>query len=166
MSARVLTWRGHRWLGLAARLYLGWVFVAACLHKIAHPAVFALDTATYDILPLALINPMAIMLPWVELFAGAMLIAGIRVRAAAMMTAGMMVMFIVALAMALHAGIDMSCGCFASQAMEEDPIGMSTVIRDLAWLALGLYVMVFDRDAIGLESLLARRRRKTDVVAS
>ena len=96
MSARVLTWRGHRWLGLAARLYLGWVFVAACLHKIAHPAVFALDTATYDILPLALINPMAIMLPWVELFAGAMLIAGIRVRAAAMMTAGMMVMFIVA----------------------------------------------------------------------
>ena len=165
MSEAVVAWRGHRWLGLAARLYLGWVFVAACLHKIAHPAIFALDTATYDILPLALVNPMAIALPWVELFAGVMLLAGIRVRAAAMMTAGMMVMFIVALAMALHAGLDMSCGCFASQAMDSDPIGMSTVLRDLSWLALGLYVMLFDRDAIGLESLLARRRRKTDVAS-
>jgi uncharacterized membrane protein YphA (DoxX/SURF4 family) len=165
MSERFLSWRGHRWLGLASRLYLGWVFVAACLHKIAHPAIFALDTATYDILPLSLVNPVAIMLPWVELFAGAMLIAGVRVRAAAMMTAGMMLMFIVALAMALHAGLDMSCGCFASQAMEEDPIGMSTVLRDLSWLALALYVMLFDRDALGLESLLKTKRKKINAAA-
>jgi putative oxidoreductase len=162
---RIVTWRGHRWLALPARLYLGWVFVAACLHKIAHPAVFALDTATYDVLPLSLVNPTAIMLPWVELFAGVMLIAGIRVRAAAMMTAGMMVLFIVALALALHAGLDMSCGCFASQAMGEDPIGMSTVLRDLGWLGLGIYVMLFDRDALGLEGLLSRTRRKADANA-
>jgi putative oxidoreductase len=164
MIDSIVTWRGHRWLGLGARLYLGWVFVAACLHKIAHPAVFALDTATYDVLPLSLVNPVAIMLPWVELFAGVMLIGGLRVRAAAMMTSGMMVMFIVALVLALHAGLDMSCGCFASQAMDEDPIGTTTVLRDLSWLALGVYIMLFDREAIGLEQTLSPQTREPDAV--
>jgi putative oxidoreductase len=111
-----------------------------------------------------MVNPMAIMLAWVELFAGVMLVAGIRVRAAAVMTSGMMVMFIVALALAMHAGLDMSCGCFASQAMDEDPIGASTMLRDLSWLVLGVYVALFDREAIGLERLSPLQRRKPDAL--
>lgn len=156
---RLVQWRGHAWLALPARLYLAWVFIYACIHKIAHPGSFALDIATYDILPLELINPLAITLPWVELGAGVLLVLGWRSRGAALAIVGMMVMFMVAIAMALDAGLDMSCGCFASQAMEDDPIGGWTLVRDSAWLLLGLYVFVFDRRPLGLDGWLAKRRR-------
>ena len=61
--------RTAAWLAVPVRCYLGVLFVGACLHKIAVPASFALDIATYDILPLAAINLVAIGLPWIELIA-------------------------------------------------------------------------------------------------
>ena len=153
-------WPGHSWLAVPARWYLGVVFVIACLHKIAHPGSFALDVATYDIVPLQLVNLMAITLPWVELFAGLMLIIGFRTRGAALAISGMMVIFIAAIAIALAKGLDMSCGCFASQsAAEDDPISYLTVLRDGGWLFLSLYVLFFDRRPIGLDTYLARRKK-------
>jgi uncharacterized membrane protein YphA (DoxX/SURF4 family) len=155
---RLLNWAGHAWLALPLRWYLGCVFVLACQHKIAHPGSFAIDVATYGILPLSLVNLTAITLPWVELAAGIMLIVGLKARAAALMVFGMMVMFIAALAVALAQGLDMSCGCFASQgAQGEDPISTMTVLRDLGWLMLSVYVMLFDDSPIGIDRILARR---------
>jgi uncharacterized membrane protein YphA (DoxX/SURF4 family) len=153
-----VNWKGHAWLGLAARLYLGWVFLAACWHKIVDPGMFALDVATYQILPLSLVNVTAITLPWVELVAGIMLVAGFRARAGALLTSGMMVVFIVALLIALGKGLDMSCGCFASQGAEADPISYMTVLRDLVWLALGMYIIFLDRVPLGIDWLQARLR--------
>lgn len=150
--------RAAAWLAVPARWYLGALFVGACLHKIAHPAAFALDIATYGILPLAAVNLTAIVLPWVELAAGAMLLAGWRVRPAALLVTLMMLAFFAALVIALARGLDMSCGCFASQgAADEDPISRLTVARDLAWLALALFVLTCDRGLAGLDILFARR---------
>lgn len=155
---RFMLWKGHAWIALLVRLYLGGVFLAACFHKIANPASFALDVATYQFLPLALVNVFAIVLPWTELLAGLCLVAGVRTRAASLLVAGMMVSFIVALAWAMHLNLEMSCGCFASQGAVEDPISWRTVLRDSAWLAMALYVLVFDSRPIGLERLIGKRR--------
>ena len=156
---RLLDWAGHGWLALPARWYLGFVFLLACLHKIADPEAFAVDVATYGILPLSLVNLMAITLPWLELSAGIMLIVGFRARAAALMVFGMMVMFSVALAIALSQGLDMACGCFASEAAQGgDPISGMTVLRDMGWLVLSVYVVLFDSSPIGLDRILARRK--------
>ena len=154
----LFNWRGHAILALAARLYLVAIFLFACWHKILEPAAFALDIATYQILPLGLVNPLAIVLPWVELAAGLMLLLAFRTRAAALLVAGMMVMFTVAIAIAVAKGLDMSCGCFASQASAEDPISWRTVLRDLSWLLLAAYVLIFDRRPLGLDCLLGRRK--------
>jgi len=156
MSA-VLEWKGHAWIGLPVRLYLAAVFLAACWHKLLEPQSFAVDVATYQILPLALVNVMAVVLPWIELAAGLMLLLGLRTRAAALMISGMMFMFIVALGIALFRGLDMSCGCFASQGAAEDPISWKTVVRDLTWLALALYVFFFDNRPWGVDRLLEKR---------
>ena len=152
---QILEWRGHAWLSLPARLYLGFVFLYACWHKIADPSAFALDVATYQILPLSLVNLAALVLPWVELLAGVMIVVGFRTRAAALLIAGMMVVFIAALGWALHLGLDMSCGCFASST-EADPISGKTLLRDGTWLALSLYVLFFDRRPLGLDRLIGR----------
>lgn len=156
--SRFVDWRGHRALCFLARTYLAAVFLLACWHKIMNPYAFALDVATYQILPLALVNPVAITLPWVELGAGLMLVLGFRTRAAVLVINGMLVVFIAALLLALQKGLDISCGCFASQSLEEDPISYGTVLRDLLWLAVGVYVLIFDRKPLGIDSLLGRGR--------
>jgi uncharacterized membrane protein YphA (DoxX/SURF4 family) len=156
---KLLYWPGHAWLSLPLRWYLGYVFLSACIHKIADPGSFAVDVATYDILPLSLVNLVAIALPWTELAAGLLLVVGFRTRAAAWMISGMMLMFLIALVIALNAGLDISCGCFASQGVQhDDPISMETVTRDIGWLTISLYVVLFDHNAIGVDRILAKYR--------
>jgi len=153
---RLTDWRGHAWVALPLRLYLGGVFLLACYHKILHPSSFALDVATYQLLPLEFINLQALVLPWVELFTGLMLVLAFRTRAAALLINTMMVMFIVALVWALLQGLDMGCGCFASEG-GDDPISWRTIVRDSAWLAMGLYIQLLDRRPLGLDRLFMRR---------
>ena len=114
--------------------------------------VFALSVATYQLLPLWAINVMALALPAVEYLAALMILVGFRTRAAALLLTAMMVMFMVALGWALHLDLDMSCGCFASSG-EGHNISAATMWRDAAWLALCLYVLVFDRRPLGLDRL-------------
>lgn len=154
---RLLAWRGHPYAALLARVYLAAVFLWACWHKILEPGSFALDIATYQTLPLSTVNLLAIVLPWIELVAAVMLLAGFRTRAAALLVTGMMSMFTAAVAIALAKGLDMSCGCFASAGAADDPISLRTIGRDLGWLGLSLYVLVFDGTPLGLDRWLARR---------
>jgi uncharacterized membrane protein YphA (DoxX/SURF4 family) len=149
---------GSQWLLLVVRVYLGMVFIFACWHKIMTPGTFALDVATYQLLPLWAINGFALVLPWVELIAGAMLILGLRTRAAALLVLCMMVSFIIALFWALHLGLDMTCGCFASQAAaEDDAISWHTMVRDLIWFLMALYVVTLDRAPLGLDRLFLNK---------
>lgn len=163
---KVLLWRYHPYLALPMRVYLAAVFLAACHHKLLEPGSFALDIATYQILPLSLINLAAIVLPWIELVAAVMLLLGFRTRAAALLISGMMLVFTVAIFIAVAKGLDMSCGCFASQGATEDPISWKTVFRDTGWLALALYVFIFDHTPMGLDRWLTygglREKRKKE----
>ena len=148
----------HSYIALGARLYLAWVFISACLHKIAMPEAFAIDIATYQFLPLVFINPLAIILPYVEFGTGVLLITGTKARAAALMVCGMMIMFMIALSHALVHELSISCGCFASNAAAgSDPISWLTMLRDSAWLLLALYVVIFDTNPLGIDRILKKR---------
>ena len=137
-------------LSIPLRIYLGLVFILAAVYKIADPYSFGLSIATYDILPLSLINLMAVMLPWVEVLVGVTLIIGLWTRASALAIAGMMIMFIIAVLIALSKDLHMSCGCFASAEAGEE-ISSGTVVRDLLWLAGAAYVLVVDDGRFGLD---------------
>ncbi len=143
-------------ISLSLRVYLGVVFLLAAWFKIVDPRQFALSVATYDILPLYLINLMAVILPWIEVFLAVTLILGWWTRASALCIAGMMMMFIVALSLALAEGLEMSCGCFASQEASEE-INSLTLIRDFAWLAGAGFILILDDGRWGLDRLLRRR---------
>ena len=126
----------YLWLALPARIYLGGVFLFACWSKILQPADFALSIATYQILPLSLINLSAIILPWLELLVGLMLVLGLFTRANALLCAGMLLIFIAAISSALYFDLRLSCGCFASGEAAHE-ISMVTIWRDLAWSGAG-----------------------------
>ena len=156
----VVAWKGHAVLGLAARVYLAFVFLFACVHKIIVPESFAVDIATYEILPIVLVNPMAVVLPYVEAAAGLLLLLGWRTRGSALLVCLMMLVFTVAVSIALGGGLNMSCGCFASQGAVDDPISWKTILRDSGWLLLSAYVCIFDEGRFGVDGILQRRRRQ------
>ncbi len=156
-SPRVSWGKAHIAFGFAARLYLSWIFVSASWHKLVDPASFALDVATYQLLPHSLVNAFAIVVPWIELAAGLLLAIGYRVRAAALIVVLLMLSFLIALFWALHLGLDMSCGCFASQAATgEDAISWRRVVRELSWLSLGVIVFAVDREALGVDRIFRK----------
>ncbi len=158
----ILAWKGHPYVALACRLFIGGVFVAACIFKIKDPEVFVLSIATYDILPTSLLNLMAIILPWLELGVGILIIIGYKTKPSALLIALMMLVFMAALAIALARGIDMSCGCFASAEAGEQ-ITRLTMLRDLCYLLPAIYVLIFDNNPIGIGSFHRAPREKGSI---
>ena len=151
----------HSVIALIARGYLAYVFISACIHKLIDPTSFAIDIATYQMLPLIFINPLAIMLPYIELGTGIMLLTGTKARSAALMVCGMMIMFMIALSYALMHDLSISCGCFASNAAAgSDPISFLTMLRDSGWLLLARYVVIFDRKPLGIDMILMKNKEK------
>lgn len=145
-------------LGVAIRVAMAVTFIWACIHKIANPYEFGLQVATYQILPLHLINLQAIILPWVELIVGILLIAGFMTRASALVTMGMNVMFIVAISLALSADLHLQCGCFAS-AEAGSEMDSSLIVRDSIFLVLGAVLVYMRPDRLTLDRFLERRRQ-------
>ena len=132
----------NKYLAFLFRLYIGGLFIYASLYKINYPGEFAETIASYQILPYALIGFSAVVLPWVELVCATLLILGIRAKAAALILAGLLSMFLVAIFINLLRDAPISCGCFHSL---EDEISWGTFFRDVGWLLMTVHVLLFDR---------------------
>ena len=131
-----------------ARIAVAAVFLGACLAKIRDPEAFALAVNRYRILPGAFVNLVAIVLPWIELTAGlAVLAAPARLRAAgALLLAGMLTVFTIAISLNLLRGIEASCGCFSTRADAAVSDGWNLVRNGaLIWLALAAFLDAFRR---------------------
>ena len=126
---------------LLARILMGAVFLYASYDKILHPQAFAEAVYNYQILPHAAVNAVALVLPWIELVAGLCLITGIWLPGAATLAALLMAVFTAALVFNQVRGLDVHCGCFSTQA-GHGAANLWTVIRDLCFLAVSVYLML------------------------
>ena len=122
----------NRWLLLTARFVLGMVFVTAAIPKIARPDLFAASIEAYEMLPIAVINVLAVLIPWLELLCAIFLISGVRMRPSAAVLGGMLFVFIVAIASAVLRGLQINCGCFGEGG--GTPVGWGKVLEDVALL--------------------------------
>ena len=105
-------WLAHPWLTVRVQIALGAIFIAAALPKIADPPSFAHMIYNYRILPGSLVNIAALIMPWVEIFAGLALILGVWTRSARWIVGLMLVVFMVAISINLARGNAIDCGCF------------------------------------------------------
>ncbi len=108
---RDITLRLKRWPELLGRLFFGFYFILAAYPKIMHPAEFAAVIRRYQILPDSLSNLPAIILPWLELFVGLFLLAGIMKAATRFWGLFLLVLFTLMVTLAFARGFDMDCGC-------------------------------------------------------
>ncbi|HUK81860.1 MAG TPA: MauE/DoxX family redox-associated membrane protein [Verrucomicrobiae bacterium] len=129
---------------LLVRLVVGGVFVVAGALKILHPTAFVNDIANYRLMPHDLINMLAITLPWVEVVAGGLLIAGIWKRASALLITFLMIVFLVAIGQALYRGLDIRCGCFGT--VEARRVSALALAEDAALLGMSLWLFWRVRD--------------------
>lgn len=96
----------------------------------------------YRLLPGSLVNAAALVMPWVELFAGLALILGVWRREAAVLVGVMVLVFIAAIGFNLARGHAVDCGCFnvksAGRTREQ-------LLSDMRWVLLrdvGLLLLV------------------------
>jgi len=102
----------HPWLTVRVQIGLGILFIIAALPKILDPPSFAHMVYNYKIVPWALINPMALILPWIELLCGVALVLGIWKGTARTIIAALLVVFIAGISINLARGNAIDCGCF------------------------------------------------------
>lgn len=141
-----------KYLVLAARLLIGGLFVYASFHKILDPADFAQAIRNYQLAPVELTNVAAVVLPWIELIAGALLILGIQTRPSAVITTCLLAVFLVGLYRAYFIGLDISCGCFSSASSSSGHIDALTLARDSMLFLISFVIVVADRGTFSVPS--------------
>jgi putative oxidoreductase len=145
-----------KWLVLALRLGLGAAFIYAGVIKLRDPSEFAINVASFSILPNLLISPMALALPPFEIITGALLIIGIARRPAALGIALLSAVFLIAIAAALARGLTIDCGCF----------GTGTPSRASMWLDFGRDVLLLAAALIVYRFGDSRRGANTPIAAN
>lgn len=130
---------GYRIFAWISRIILGVIFIAAGIPKILYPGEFAAAVYNYRILPDALVNIVALVLPWVEVLVGGMLVVGIWMSGAVLIYTLLMIVFMTALAYNVARGLDIHCGCFSPTSGET--INLLTITRDAAILLMSLYLL-------------------------
>jgi len=132
---------GNRTVLVFFRVVLGGLFVYAGAVKALDPLDFAQNIRNYRLIGQELSFLAAVFLPWVEILAGAFLIAGVWRRGAALTVSGLLVFFIVLTLVTMARGIDVDCGCFGSLSRKS---GVGVIVEDALMLAMGL-ALLFDR---------------------
>ena len=126
---------------IAIRIFIGVVFLWASVPKIADPQGFAEILKNYQILPQTLVNPVAVMLPWVEALCGLSLVVGRLIRGAALIFVVLMAMFAALTGFNIYRGLDITCGCFSVSDNQAAASQWFNLIRNLFLLGAGVFVL-------------------------
>lgn len=101
-----------QWIGLVARLVVGGVWIAAGVLKMPDPAESVRAVRAYQLLPEAVVPAVGYTLPALEILVGACLVVGLLTRWNALVSALLLVAFVVGIASAWARGLQIECGCF------------------------------------------------------
>jgi uncharacterized membrane protein YphA (DoxX/SURF4 family) len=142
-------------LNLVCRFGAGVIFLWAGLSKAFDLQSTVLAVDAYDVLPEALVRPVAAALPWIEIVLGVFLILGLFVRFAGIGVAVLTTVFIVGLAQAKARGLQIDCGCFGPGGTGNG-VGWWEIARDIPLLLAGIYLAWRPRGPAQLDALIDR----------
>jgi putative oxidoreductase len=140
----------YEWLTVRVQFVLAAFFVVAGISKIVDPPGFAHEIHNYKMMPGALVNAMALILPWLEVVTGAALFLGIVRRTATKILAVLLLVFIAALGVNLARGHPVDCGCFGtSKVQKTEPERLRdmkiAIARDVGLLILAAQILLATR---------------------
>ena len=148
-------WEGL--LHLASRLVPGGLLLWAGWGKAFDRQGTILSVDAYDVLPDAVVTPVAAMLPWLEIVLGLFLVAGLFVRFAGISTAALILVFIVGMGQAKARGLAIDCGCFGAGSATGKGVTWWDIIRDIPLFAMGAYLAWRPRGQLRLDAFIEER---------
>jgi uncharacterized membrane protein YphA (DoxX/SURF4 family) len=157
-SARVLDA-----VGTLARFGLAAVWLLSGVPKALDPDGTYVAVRAYDVLPAVGVEVVAAILPLLEIALGLLLLAGVGTRAVAVLSAGLLLVFVAGVTQAWARGLTIDCGCFGgggTVAPEETAYG-TELLRDAGFLLLAGWLIVRPRTWAALDGRRARRRTTT-----
>ncbi|WP_345427348.1 MauE/DoxX family redox-associated membrane protein [Pseudonocardia xishanensis] len=131
-------------IGTLARLGLAAVWLVSGLLKAMDPAQTYVAVRAYDVLSRPLVSVVAGILPWFELALGLLLLVGIGTRAVAVLSAGVLLVFIAGVTQAWVRGLSIDCGCFGGggAVAPGQTQYVQEILRDVGFLALAIWLIV------------------------
>lgn len=140
---------------LGVRVVLGALLIVAGAMKVSDPSSLAAGIAGFRLLPAAIVGPLALALPYLEMLIGAYLVLGLFTRVAAVFAAGAFFIYAGAIASAVIRGIPANCGCFGPKdtAVADWP----HVAFDLALAAAACFVAYGAPGALAIDRRLHAR---------
>jgi uncharacterized membrane protein YphA (DoxX/SURF4 family) len=145
------------WVGTAARVVVGVVFIVAGALKVGDLAGSGRAVDAYDVMPFEVARVIGAMLPLVEIVLGVVLVIGIATRIAGLAAAGLFIVFITGITQAWARGLSIDCGCFSGggQVAADQTKYAWEIGRDILLLALTVFIVVFPRTRYSLDARLA-----------
>jgi uncharacterized membrane protein YphA (DoxX/SURF4 family) len=101
---------------LLLRVLLGGMLLAAGGLKVGHASSLAASIAEFRLLPAAIVGPLALALPYLEILLGVYLVIGLFTRFAGTLAALEFLIYAAAIASAIVRRIPAGCGCFGPKA--------------------------------------------------
>lgn len=148
----------REWIGLAARLVIGGVWIWAGALKLGDSYQSVQAVRAYELLPESLVEPVGYLLPVLEVVVGVALVAGVLTRGAAVVSALLFVAFIIGIASAWARGLQIDCGCFGGGGYDPNASAAYPweIARDAVLLLASLFLVRWPRTRLALDSVLFR----------
>ncbi|MFJ6195477.1 MauE/DoxX family redox-associated membrane protein [Micromonospora sp. NPDC092111] len=146
------------WLGVAARLGLAAVWLVAGGAKVGDLAASGRAVNAYQVMPYEAATVIGAALPFVELALGLLLLLGLATRLIAVVSVALLVVFVTGIASAWSRGLAIDCGCFGSGgqlAAGQAPSYLPEILRDLGFLALAGFLLIWPRTPFSVDGWLA-----------
>ena len=152
----------REWLGFAARLVIGGVWIVAGVLKLPDPAASVRAVRAYDLLSEAVVPMVGHLLPVVEVVVGTALVLGLLTRGGALVSALLFLVFVGGIASVWARGLSIECGCFGGGGAQQDASSSYPleIARDVGLLALSVFLVWSPRTRFALD------RRLLDPVAA
>jgi putative oxidoreductase len=128
------------------RIYLALVFLISGLEKINDLSSFAQSIENYRILPIYLVNIVAIIVPWLEVIAGAFLLLGIYIKENSVIILLLLSIFTLGVLSAILRNLDIDCGCQGTSSGQK--VGLLKILENISLLVVAILSIKFPRQVL------------------
>jgi uncharacterized membrane protein YphA (DoxX/SURF4 family) len=147
-------------VGTLARLGLAAVWLISGTLKAVDLDQTVVAVRAYDVLPRAVVDVVAAVLPFFEIALGLLLLLGIGTRLVAVVSGVLLLVFIAGVTQAWARGLSIDCGCFGGGGAVASGATayVQEIMRDVGFLALAAWLVVRPHTLLSMDARLIAGR--------
>src|SRR3954451_23657782 len=149
--------RRQEWISLVVRVALAFILGTAGYAKFSEAeGLQKVAVSSYRILPQGMVTPVALGLPVLEMALAALILLGLATRTMAICVGVLFIVFIAGIISVWARGLSIDCGCFGGggKVAKGQTHYLREIFRDLGFLVLAAWLMVYPRGKLALDRLL------------